>query len=125
MANGRIRNHSCCFLNQTYIRISSSSLTIFHKSLPWPGGKVIEVGEIKQVFTKGKIHRGKKTAQATPMMYFFRIKIAPNINLSPAWINLNRHSTLSRKSKKLLGLEILKFAANFPVPGVNLKTRFL
>ncbi len=70
MANGRIRNHSCCFLNQTYIRISSSSLTIFHKSLPWPGGKVIEVGEIKQVFTKGKIHRGKNGTSYTYDVFF-------------------------------------------------------
>lgn len=55
----------CGFLNQTYIRISSSSLTISHKPLPWPGGKVIEVGEIKQVFTKGKIHRGKNDTSYT------------------------------------------------------------
>ena len=60
----------CSFMNRTHIRMSLSSLTISHKPLPWSGGKVIPVGEVKQVFTKEKIHRGKNGTSYTYGVWF-------------------------------------------------------
>jgi hypothetical protein len=55
----------CSFINRTHIQINFRELKIFHEPLPWPGKKVIPIGEVKQGFTKEKIHRGKNSTRYT------------------------------------------------------------
>jgi len=48
-----------CFINRTYIRVAYQSIDIKHKPLPWPGSKRVNSSDLKQLFSKEKIHRNR------------------------------------------------------------------
>ena len=58
------------FINRTYIKISFRDLSISHKPLPWFGGKHVSLGDIKQIFTKEKIHRNKNGTSYSYEVHF-------------------------------------------------------
>ena len=55
----------CGFINHTHIQVSFRSINIAHRPLPWPGNKSVSVGEIKQLFSKRKVHRNKNGTSYT------------------------------------------------------------
>ena len=62
------------FVNRTYIEITFRELSIRHRPLPWLGKKRISLGDIKQLFTKEKIHRNKNSTSYTYEVHFKDLK---------------------------------------------------
>jgi hypothetical protein len=60
----------CGFVNRTHIEISFRNISIQHQPMPWPGNKVIPIGDVKQVFTKRKVHRNKNGSSYTYGVHF-------------------------------------------------------
>ena len=58
------------FVNRTYIKISFKDISISHRPLPWFGGKSVPLGEVKQIFTKEKIHRNKNGTSYSYEVHF-------------------------------------------------------
>lgn len=58
------------FINRTYIKISFKDIAISHRPLPWFGRKSISLGDIKQIFTKEKMHRNKNGTSYTYEVHF-------------------------------------------------------
>jgi hypothetical protein len=49
----------CGYLNRTYVTISYDALSIVHKPLPAPGQKTVNRNELKQLYSKEKVHHGR------------------------------------------------------------------
>ena len=60
----------CGFINRTHVEIGINSISIRHEPLPWPGKKTVQVGDIKQVFTRSKLHRNKNSTSYTYQVHF-------------------------------------------------------
>jgi hypothetical protein len=48
------------WLNRTHIVVSRGKLTVRHEPVPWPGNKVLEVSNFKQLYAKKTVTRSSK-----------------------------------------------------------------
>ena len=49
------------FLNRTTLEVTRDEITVWFEPLPWMGEKTIKTGDVKQLFCKEKISRGKNS----------------------------------------------------------------
>jgi len=49
----------CGYVNRTYITISYDALSVVHKPLPAPGQKTVKRSDLKQLYSKEKVHHGR------------------------------------------------------------------
>jgi len=47
------------YINKTYITISYDTLSIVHKPLPAPGSKTVKRSDLKQLYSKEKVHHNR------------------------------------------------------------------
>ncbi len=53
------------FVNRTVIRAGQGIIEIRHGPLPWPGNKTLASHDVKQLYCKEKVHRGKNGVHCT------------------------------------------------------------
>ena len=58
------------FINRTHIEITFRDISIKHMPLPWFEGKTISLVDIKQIFTKEKMHRNKNSISYSYEVHF-------------------------------------------------------
>ncbi|RPJ43393.1 MAG: hypothetical protein EHM21_11600 [Chloroflexi bacterium] len=53
----------CGFLNRTNVELTRAELAVWFEPLPWPGEKTIKTAEIKQLYCKETISRGRRSTR--------------------------------------------------------------
>lgn len=101
----------CGFFNRTYLTVNNQRLSIKFKPLPWKGQLEFSSREIKQLFVKEKISRGKNGTSYTYDLYMLTSDGREKKLLSGDLLNANQAKFLEKKIEDFLGIE------NYIVPG--------
>lgn len=69
---GLIYGTLALFLNRTTIRVAEGRLTVRHAPLPWTGNVDLDTTEIRQLYCKAKVHRGKNSTTTSYEVHLVR-----------------------------------------------------
>ncbi|MBH54488.1 MAG: hypothetical protein CMI18_09100 [Opitutaceae bacterium] len=93
------------FVNYNHIGINFQQLSIQHQPLPLLGNKTVSVSDIKQVFTKSKLHRNKKIlpTKVTSCATSVRLFSGPEKPEQAIYIKQEIENTLRIKDAVVIG----------------------
>jgi hypothetical protein len=100
----------CGWINRTWIRVGQGQMSVRHGPLPWPGNKVVRSGDLKQLYAKENISRGRNGTTST-----YEVRAVThsglNIRLVAGLATSEQAVYIEQRVEQYLGIE------NTPVPG--------
>lgn len=103
----------CLYVNTTSIEVTKLQLTIKHYPLPWFGAKTLDIKDVKQVFVREKINRGKKGSVTYTYDLFALLGTGKEIKvISGQWLDLDSDTSkeIEREIEQFLGIQDFQVA---------------
>lgn len=98
----------CMYLNTTSIEVTKLNLSIKHDPLPWFGTKIFNIQDVKQIFVREKINKGKNGSVNYIYDLFALLNTEKEVKMiSGQWLGLDVDSAkeIEKEIEQFLGIQ--------------------
>lgn len=98
----------CLYVNTTSIEVSKLELMVKHRPLPWFGAKTFNIKDVKQVFVREKINKGKNGSVNYTYDLYALLNTKKEVKMiSGQWLDLDSDTAkeIEREIEQFLGIQ--------------------